>query len=115
MRLLNVEAPELELKEFFGDKIPPYAIFSHMWVDDELSFQDSQHGQYEHKEGSIFALAPIPDLSPVSDLTKELECTTVNGHVLMPETTGNDRSSSTSGQLSTAVEPDFDELFRHSR
>jgi hypothetical protein len=31
MRLLNVSAPELELKleEFFGDKIPPYAILSH--------------------------------------------------------------------------------------
>lgn len=51
MRLLNVEAPELELKEFFGDMIPPCAILSHTWGDDEVAFQDLQHGRYEHKAG----------------------------------------------------------------
>jgi hypothetical protein len=53
MRLLNVSAPELELKleEFFGDKIPPYAILSHTWGDGEVTFQDLQRGHYEYKSG----------------------------------------------------------------
>ena len=37
MRLLNVRT--LEFKEFFDDKIPPYAILSHRWGDDEVSYQ----------------------------------------------------------------------------
>ncbi|KAH7312593.1 heterokaryon incompatibility protein-domain-containing protein [Stachybotrys elegans] len=36
MRLLNTET--LELKEFFRD-IPPYAIVSHRWEEEEVSFQ----------------------------------------------------------------------------
>jgi hypothetical protein len=51
MRLLNVNAQKLELVEFFGDQIPPYAILSHTWGDDEVTFQDLQRGQYEHKLG----------------------------------------------------------------
>ena len=51
MRLLNVNARELELVEFFGDQIPPYAILSHAWGNDEVTFQDLQRGHYEHKEG----------------------------------------------------------------
>jgi hypothetical protein len=51
MRLLNVNARGLELVEFFGDQIPPYAILSHTWGNDEVTFQDLQRGQYEHKEG----------------------------------------------------------------
>jgi hypothetical protein len=51
MRLLNVNAQKLELVEFFGDQIPPYAILSHTWGEDEVTFQDLQSGQYEHKLG----------------------------------------------------------------
>ena len=51
MRLLNVNAQNLELVEFFGDQIPPYAILSHTWGDGEVTFQDLQHGQYDHKLG----------------------------------------------------------------
>ncbi|GAB7323774.1 hypothetical protein MBLNU13_g07231t1 [Cladosporium sp. NU13] len=51
MRLLNVNAERLGLVEFFGDQIPPYAILSHTWLDDEVTFQDLQRGQYEHKLG----------------------------------------------------------------
>ncbi|KAM0703743.1 hypothetical protein Q7P35_009682 [Cladosporium inversicolor] len=51
MRLLNVNAQKAELVEFFGDKIPPYAILSHTWGDDEVTFQDLQSGSYEHKLG----------------------------------------------------------------
>lgn len=51
MRLLNVNAQKLELVEFFGDQIPPYAILSHTWGEEEVTFQDLQSGQYEHKLG----------------------------------------------------------------
>lgn len=38
MRLIDVET--LELKEFVDDNIPPYAILSHTWGQEEVSFQD---------------------------------------------------------------------------
>ncbi|KAF4918005.1 Vegetative incompatibility protein HET-E-1 [Colletotrichum viniferum] len=39
MRLINVNT--LELEEFFGEKIPQYAILSHTWVDgEEVTFQE---------------------------------------------------------------------------
>jgi len=40
MRLINVET--LKLEEFFDDRVPPYAILSHTWGDDdeEVSFRD---------------------------------------------------------------------------
>jgi len=42
MRLINVDTYKVD--EFFGDRIPPYAILSHCWVDgEEVSFQDIQN------------------------------------------------------------------------
>lgn len=38
MRLINTET--LELQEFFESQAPPYAILSHTWEKDEVSFQD---------------------------------------------------------------------------
>ncbi|KAI1770026.1 HET-domain-containing protein [Hypoxylon cercidicola] len=38
MRLINVNT--LELEEFFGTKTPPYAILSHAWGEEEVTFQD---------------------------------------------------------------------------
>ncbi|KAN0122086.1 Heterokaryon incompatibility protein (HET) domain containing protein, partial [Hyaloscypha variabilis] len=38
MRLLH--ASSFQLKSFEGDAIPPYAILSHTWGEDEVSFQD---------------------------------------------------------------------------
>jgi hypothetical protein len=38
MRLIDIKT--LALKEFFGDQIPPYAILSHTWQEEEVSFQD---------------------------------------------------------------------------
>lgn len=40
MRLINVNTYEIE--EFFGTNIPPYAILSHTWESDEVTFQDWQ-------------------------------------------------------------------------
>jgi hypothetical protein len=37
MRLIN--AKSLQLSEFFGDDIPPYAILSHRWGEGEVDFQ----------------------------------------------------------------------------
>lgn len=41
MRLLN--SVSLELKEFLGSDIPPYAILSHTWGEEEVTFQDIQN------------------------------------------------------------------------
>jgi hypothetical protein len=38
VRLLNVD--KLELHEFFDYKIPPYAILSQRWEEDEISYKD---------------------------------------------------------------------------
>jgi hypothetical protein len=38
MRLINVHTMQLE--EYYGTNIPPYAILSHTWDLDEVSFHD---------------------------------------------------------------------------
>ena len=38
MRLLNTST--IQLHEFFGSKIPFYAILSHRWEESEISFKD---------------------------------------------------------------------------
>lgn len=38
MHLLNARTRKLET--FVGKSIPPYAILSHTWTDDEVTFQD---------------------------------------------------------------------------
>ena len=48
MRLLHVD--ELSLREFIGDKIPVYAILSHTWGDDEVSFQDMQSARAKKRK-----------------------------------------------------------------
>jgi hypothetical protein len=47
MRLIDVET--LKLKEFVGDKVPPYAILSHTWGADEeeVSFRDIRRANIE--------------------------------------------------------------------
>lgn len=40
MRLIN--ARTFALEEFLEDKVPPYAILSHTWEDEEVSFRDMQ-------------------------------------------------------------------------
>lgn len=57
MRLINTES--LVLSEFFGSNIPPYAILSHTWGQEEISFQEWMAWQTEsdpvrsQKEGFI--------------------------------------------------------------
>jgi hypothetical protein len=38
MRLLHTST--LRLKEFTGNNVPPHAILSHTWGDEEISYQD---------------------------------------------------------------------------
>jgi hypothetical protein len=40
MRLINARTYALE--EFFENDIPPYAILSHVWEDEEVTFRDMQ-------------------------------------------------------------------------
>ncbi|KAM3534637.1 hypothetical protein MY4038_002049 [Beauveria bassiana] len=49
MRLLNTST--LEVEEFFGSAIPEYAVLSHRWLDDEVSFQDLQSSHAASKAG----------------------------------------------------------------
>ena len=49
MRLINTRT--LEFEEFIGSQIPPYAILSHTWEDDEVSFKDMIDPAYTNKKG----------------------------------------------------------------
>jgi len=49
MRLLNTRSGKFE--EFIGRRIPEYAILSHTWEEDEVSYQDYSCGAYKHKKG----------------------------------------------------------------
>ncbi|KAF4636197.1 hypothetical protein G7Y89_g1892 [Cudoniella acicularis] len=49
MRLINTS--NLEIHEFFGDKIPHYAILSHRWETEEVTFQDLQEGKGAQMRG----------------------------------------------------------------
>ena len=49
MRLLNVYS--LELEQFNDHELPPYAILSHTWGRDEISFQTLKGASYEEKKG----------------------------------------------------------------
>lgn len=51
MRLLNVQT--LELEEFTGNNIPPYAILSHTWDTEEVTYRDvtADRSALVHREG----------------------------------------------------------------
>lgn len=49
MRLINTTT--LELQDFSASVIPPYAILSHTWGDDEVSFQDMALASRSSKKG----------------------------------------------------------------
>ncbi|KAI3319068.1 HET-domain-containing protein [Xylariaceae sp. AK1471] len=49
MRLLNVESRCL--REFFDSDIPEYAILSHTWGEEEVSFQDLEKPDHKQKIG----------------------------------------------------------------
>ncbi|KAE8448031.1 hypothetical protein EG329_009954 [Mollisiaceae sp. DMI_Dod_QoI] len=50
MRLLNTETMTVE-DGFFGDSTPEYAILSHTWGNEEVTFQDLQNHKGDKKHG----------------------------------------------------------------
>jgi hypothetical protein len=55
MRLLHTT--RLEFEEFFDDQIPPYAILSHRWGPDEVSYHDFLAGRKRNGAGDKKILA----------------------------------------------------------
>lgn len=49
MRLINVHT--LQLEEYFGNAIPPYAILSHTWGEEEVLFSELNDGTGKSKKG----------------------------------------------------------------
>jgi heterokaryon incompatibility protein (HET) len=49
MRLINVQTFEFE--KFVGKDIPPYAIVSHTWGDEEVVFEEFYSSESKHKAG----------------------------------------------------------------
>jgi hypothetical protein len=49
MRLLNTST--IQFYECQGSQVPYYAILSHTWGDEEVSFQDVQTGRGKQKAG----------------------------------------------------------------
>lgn len=49
MRLLNTKS--LRFEEFFANQVPQYAILSHRWGDDEVTFQDLRKGRKRDSQG----------------------------------------------------------------
>jgi hypothetical protein len=49
MRLINTSSGAFE--EFIGGDIPKYAILSHTWEEEEVSYQDYLGGAFSHKKG----------------------------------------------------------------
>jgi len=52
MRLINVKT--LDLEQHYAGNIPLYAILSHVWEDEEVSFYDWQHSREENKDKKGF-------------------------------------------------------------
>lgn len=51
MCLINTLTPESEVEDFAGKPIPDYAILSHRWTSDEISFQDMIHNRKRNSIG----------------------------------------------------------------
>ena len=49
MRLLNTKS--LQFEEFFDSQIPKYAILSHRWGDEEVTFQEFRKGKKRDSQG----------------------------------------------------------------
>ena len=56
MRLINVESRKIEA--FFGGSIPPYAILSHTWGVEEVSFEEYTNEAYHDEH--IYRLLEDP-------------------------------------------------------
>jgi hypothetical protein len=64
MRLINIDS--LQLEEFVGHDVPPYAILSHTWGADEISFQELRDHNQRIDAGidTHSTLISLPDRKP---------------------------------------------------
>jgi hypothetical protein len=53
MRLLNLNTDGSFGSTWFSDSVPPYAILSHTWGSDEVTFQDIRDGTGSNKTGGF--------------------------------------------------------------
>lgn len=51
MRLLNTST--LQVEDFLEREVPEYAILSHTWQEDEVTFQDIQSAEVVDKKGYV--------------------------------------------------------------
>ncbi|KAE9381065.1 HET-domain-containing protein [Stipitochalara longipes BDJ] len=80
MRLINVHTMELE--EYFDEEIPPYAILSHTWGKEEVSFQEwtslFRHRKLEKRFGKsieyMFAGLELDTIHERSGYSKIVRC-----------------------------------------
>ncbi|KAK7415841.1 hypothetical protein QQX98_005623 [Neonectria punicea] len=63
MWLINIET--LQMEEFFGDVIPEYAVLSHTWAEQEVSFDDWTKKGYAKILGTCSLASRINDLKYV--------------------------------------------------
>ncbi|KAH8665196.1 heterokaryon incompatibility protein-domain-containing protein [Tricladium varicosporioides] len=76
MRLINVRT--LDMEEYFGDNTPEYAILSHTWGHDEISFQEwtmlTQSHKVQHSKISDFevTILQLLNLLPPDDIKQKL-------------------------------------------
>lgn len=99
MRLINTKT--LELQEFFNKNTPPYAILSHAWGDQEVTFQEWQNCQKDSsKTGYLKILKACKEA-----LKHKLDWLWVNTNCI-------DKSSS--AELSEAINSMF-AYYRNSR
>lgn len=65
MRLINTKS--LELKEFLGDptnpRFPRYAILSHTWEEEEVTFQDIQNIDVAKKKAGFAKIAKCSEIA----------------------------------------------------
>ena len=57
MRLINIDT--LGFEEFFDDDTPPYAILSHWWTDDEITYKDYVKGRRQDSQGYLKVLGLV--------------------------------------------------------
>ena len=66
MRLLHTKS--LELSPFY-DNVPPYAILSHRWEDEEITFEDHTKDPISKRKSSSSAKRGFAKVSGVCALT----------------------------------------------
>ncbi|KAI0513268.1 heterokaryon incompatibility protein-domain-containing protein [Xylaria bambusicola] len=109
MRLIDVNT--LKLHEFFGDQIPPYAILSHTWEAEEVTYEEWLYAgrQYPRRWGWVYDKKEVRDIKAKSGYDKIVQaCAKAQGDRLSwlwVDTNCIDKNSS--AELSEAINSMF--------